>query len=43
MVTKKEKKMKTLKISEDLHTFLEGKGKKGETFEDIIWRLSKKK
>lgn len=40
-MVEKRKNLKTIKISEKLHAFLSKKGNKGETYEDIIWRLVK--
>ena len=30
--------MKTIRVSDELHKYLESKGKKGESFEDILRR-----
>lgn len=43
MNTKNTKQQKpTIKISEKLKKELDNLGKKGDTYEDIIWRLVKK-
>ena len=39
----KKEKTTTIQISEKLKNELMALGKKGDTYEDIIWRLLKKK
>lgn len=42
MIQKQRENKKDIKVSPELHTKLLSLGKKGETFEDILWRLLNK-